>query len=105
MSIKPAEKQEEEPQETNRARIERQYKAHREMQGDPVPEQARAGTSPENPEYLPENLNKQAPEGKVPPGTAVPAGSKQAVEEEETSRQRAEQHKAEQHRAEQHRKH
>lgn len=91
MSTKPPEEKEEQPQETNRARIEKQYKAHREMQGDPVPEEAagRAGTSPENPEYLPENLNKQAPEGKVPPGTAVPA-PKQAVEEPEH-------HKAETH--------
>ena len=89
MSTKPEEK-EEEPQETNRARIEKQYKAHRALQGDPVPEDTgREGTSPENPEYLPENLNKQAPEGKVPQVKAVPA-SKQAVEEPEH-------HKAEAH--------
>jgi hypothetical protein len=63
MSTTPEPEEKEEEKETNRARIEKQYKEHRALQGDPVPEDTgREGTSPENPEYLPENLNKQAPE-------------------------------------------
>ena len=60
MSTKPkavTEEKEGEPKEreSNWAVMERQHQANREAQGDPVPMGSDLG--PENPAYLPENLN------------------------------------------------